>query len=286
MDTKFGHVKNPLSIIAIFAGLVEVSGTFVLPHIEKETQGTFIWFLMTFPFFLVFLFFATLLFKHKVLYAPSDFQNEDNFMEAARPAKFSHVKEKREQEIQDAQETSGTELPHSKQEETSSPTLAANKAPESSLQNISIQKYELLESFIISNYQTDTQAPILRNVKLPGGTDYIFDGIAFDEKSTSFFEVKLVKNTTRSDVFTNWARDLSEAVRDAKKNNSLIGDQLLFLSFVNVDGDTSDEKQSEIIRAFKNAFKGVSLTFSFIPLDSIEKKLEFRFDQEIPKDEF
>lgn len=57
MVEKIGHIKNPLTVIAIFAGIAEISGTIVLPFISEENQATYIWFLMSFPFFLVLVFF-------------------------------------------------------------------------------------------------------------------------------------------------------------------------------------------------------------------------------------
>lgn len=80
LQSKIGIVKNPLSVIAIFAGIAEISGTMVLPRISPENQETFIWFLMTFPFSLVILFFITLNWNYKVLYAPSDFKDEEHFV--------------------------------------------------------------------------------------------------------------------------------------------------------------------------------------------------------------
>ncbi|EPU4726656.1 hypothetical protein ACVXFK_004933 [Escherichia coli] len=50
-------VKNPLTIIAMFAGLAEVSGTAILPWISEPNQKIYIFFLMFFPTFLVSLFF-------------------------------------------------------------------------------------------------------------------------------------------------------------------------------------------------------------------------------------
>ena len=79
VDPKRIGVKNPLTIVAIFAGLAEVSGTAVLPLLEKDIQTTFVWFLMLFPVLLVLLFFGTLVFRHHVLYAPSDFRDETLF---------------------------------------------------------------------------------------------------------------------------------------------------------------------------------------------------------------
>jgi hypothetical protein len=80
MVEKFKKISNPLTIIAIFAGLAEVSGTIVLPMLDKSIQPIFIWFLIGFPTLLILLFFITLNFNSRVLYAPADFKNEDNYL--------------------------------------------------------------------------------------------------------------------------------------------------------------------------------------------------------------
>jgi hypothetical protein len=80
MLEKVRAVSNPLTIIAIFAGLAEVAGTVALATVNKELQPVFVWFVMGFPVLLVLLFFATWNFNPKVLYAPSDFRNEENFL--------------------------------------------------------------------------------------------------------------------------------------------------------------------------------------------------------------
>lgn len=74
-------IQNPLTIIAIFAGLAEIAGTAVLLGLPLEIQRIFVWFVMLFPAGLVLIFFAVLAFKHKVLYAPSDFTNENLFVQ-------------------------------------------------------------------------------------------------------------------------------------------------------------------------------------------------------------
>lgn len=80
MSLNVSHIKNPLTVISIFAGLSEISGTCVLPFIKEPNQYLFIWFLMLFPIALIGLFFYTLNFNHRVLYAPSDYKDEDNFL--------------------------------------------------------------------------------------------------------------------------------------------------------------------------------------------------------------
>jgi hypothetical protein len=76
MIEKIKGVGNPLTIIAIFAALAEVMGTVSLRLIDKSLQPTFIWFLIIFPCLLVVLFFLTLNFNTRSIYAPSDFRDE------------------------------------------------------------------------------------------------------------------------------------------------------------------------------------------------------------------
>jgi len=77
---KIRRVNNPLTIIALFAGLAEVAGTVAIGLLPSGLQATFIWFVMGFPVALVLLFFATLNFNAGVLYAPSDYRDEANFL--------------------------------------------------------------------------------------------------------------------------------------------------------------------------------------------------------------
>lgn len=73
-------VSNPLTIIGIFAALAEVSATVALTNLDEVLRPTFMWFVMLFPTLLVLLFFATLNFNSRVLYAPGDFKDEKNFL--------------------------------------------------------------------------------------------------------------------------------------------------------------------------------------------------------------
>lgn len=97
-----GIIKNPLTIIAIFAGIVEIGSNTVLPFLTDENQSTYIWFLMIFPILLVLCFFYILYNKHEVLYAPSDFSNDDTFKDVLfnrRKSTNIEVEEKIEEEI-------------------------------------------------------------------------------------------------------------------------------------------------------------------------------------------
>lgn len=77
---KNKFIKNPLTIIGIFSGIAEVSSTCAIGLVNHNLQNIFIWFVIGFPVMIVLLFFITLIFRPEVLYAPSDFRNEENFL--------------------------------------------------------------------------------------------------------------------------------------------------------------------------------------------------------------
>lgn len=76
-------VTNPITLIAIFATLSETSAAITLPFLDNEERDLYVWFLISFPFYLLLLFFVTLNFNYRSLYAPSDFADERNFIKAA-----------------------------------------------------------------------------------------------------------------------------------------------------------------------------------------------------------
>ncbi len=78
-------VSNPLTIIAIFASLAESLATGALIYLPSDIQNIFVYFVMIFPLTIVLLFFYILYFKNTVLYAPSDYENESNYLEANIP---------------------------------------------------------------------------------------------------------------------------------------------------------------------------------------------------------
>jgi hypothetical protein len=86
------RITNPMTIIAIFATLSETSAAVSLPFLDEEERELYVWFLISFPFYLLLLFFATLNFNYKSLYAPSDFEKGKHFMKAMDDAGRSEKK--------------------------------------------------------------------------------------------------------------------------------------------------------------------------------------------------
>lgn len=75
-------IPNPMTIIAIFAVLSESSAAISLPFLADDEREIYVWFLISFPFYLLFLFFITLNFNYRALYAPSDFEKDESFLQA------------------------------------------------------------------------------------------------------------------------------------------------------------------------------------------------------------
>ncbi|UVL98606.1 MULTISPECIES: hypothetical protein [Pseudomonas] len=76
-------ITNPMTVIAIFAIISETSAAVSLPFLDNKDREIYVWFLISFPFYLLFLFFITLNFNHRSLYSPSDFGKDKNFLKAA-----------------------------------------------------------------------------------------------------------------------------------------------------------------------------------------------------------
>ena len=68
----------PLTIIAIFAGIIEASALATLPFLSESSQKLYTWFLVGFPFFLTALFFLTLNFNYKSFYSPAPGETADD----------------------------------------------------------------------------------------------------------------------------------------------------------------------------------------------------------------
>lgn len=82
MLEKMKSINNPLTIIGLFCGVVEVAGLIVMGtgNLAPEAQRDLIWLVKWFPILLISLFFVTLWFKDKALYAPGDFKDEKNYL--------------------------------------------------------------------------------------------------------------------------------------------------------------------------------------------------------------
>ena len=202
MIEKIGHIKNPLTIIALFSGIAEISGTGVLPFISPHHQGKYVWFLMLFPVFLVSIFFVTLWMRPRVLYSPSDYANEDNFVRMMEPATVLEINNKIESEIAEValqlpdpgpQMAFDEALPEQPQDEV---TLAGSAMRKLSSQEAVMRLYREGETralaFLAKEFPRLRQDVAFRTE----GKRLIFDGASESTDSLTLFEVKVIRVAT------------------------------------------------------------------------------------------
>ncbi len=89
-DTATKLSKNPLGIIALFIVLIYGFSALVLgksDHLQPDERTLIIWFLVIFPFVVLAVFSWLVCKHHKKLYAPSDYSNEENFLNSIETKK-------------------------------------------------------------------------------------------------------------------------------------------------------------------------------------------------------
>jgi hypothetical protein len=191
---KVSHVKNPLTVIAIFAGLAEVSGTVVLPFLEKDTQQTYIWFLMGFPCLLVLLFFITLLAKHYVLYAPSDFTDDklfaDLFVRGSGIVRVQKLEEEVAVEASALEEEAAVEAATEEVDDEDS----AGAIPAKEILRRDVRASALLaEELVLTKLSKELGVQFDRNVTPRGQPNLMFDAVAMTPGRTFVVEIKFFR---------------------------------------------------------------------------------------------
>lgn len=263
MQTKVATIKNPLTVIAIFAGTAEISGTAVLPLLGASSQETYLWFLMLFPFTLIALFFITLNWNHRVLYAPSDFQDEDNFVNILKKQSYKETLESIEEDINDTN-TLENEAEESKINEEK--TIAFSTEGKLSIstknerlerdkitQNIvrqQMQEYKIAERLVLEKLEKELNVTIENDMKMEiGNSNFRFDGIIHKGTTLTAIEVKYMRKRNAWNM-SQWYRiihhfqELYNNLSDVQKKNFSI-----------IFAVVTDENIEDLQKYIQNKFK-------------------------------
>ena len=236
-------VRNPLTIIAVFAGLAEVGGTCVLPVLNGSLQNLFIWFLMLFPTFLVTLFFLTLNLNPTVLYAPSDFRIEANYMRLFETGTSEEKALKMEEEIEEA-----VPVPprtERAQHETESMIRGFRPAYRDRTSRHRTKCF-LAEQLVLNQLQIEFRVPVERNLVLPvAGNRLLFDGAFVKDGTLHIVEVKYYSGDILDPRTVRNGNRTLDRLRTARK--------LKGLPFVVILAIVTDIREE----AFPNAVKGI-----------------------------
>jgi len=211
MIDKIGHIKNPLTIIAIFAGLAEISGTAILPFISTENQNIFVWFLILFPILLVSLFFLTLNLNHRVLYAPSDYKNEENFLKLFVKTNPKERVKRIKEEIKESLEINKICIPPEPLNASKSSDIPNSEITEKFEKEVNHTRnlqatYFLAEELILKKLSLELGIKIEREMTyIRDNENFDFDGVSAENNSLTVIEVKYMKTEKSSELSINRA---------------------------------------------------------------------------------
>jgi len=126
-----GLTRNPLGIIALFISLIYGFACLVLSTSIDNLHSScerlpLIWFIIIFPVVILIAFILLVIFHHEKLYAPSDFKEDDSFIQTIDKKK---IKEKRLEEIKELKSSSPSSADNQSEDEL---TKTEEKEPETS----------------------------------------------------------------------------------------------------------------------------------------------------------
>lgn len=265
MSDKISTVKNPLTVIAIFAGTAEISGTAVLPLLGEANQHIYLWFLMLFPFSLIALFFITLNWNYKVLYAPSDFKDEDNFVNLLKKQSTFEQNEQMANIKNDIVEETGikdveisdseTVLEETVDEVTTDreKRLERDKITRNIVQQ-QMREYQLAEKLVLDKLEKDLAVSIERNMKIEiENIKNEFDGIIRKGDKLTVIETKYMRkknawNYNQWNSFVSRLNNIYDSLSEEQKNGFLL-----------IFAVVTDEIQEEMYNYIQNRLAKVKL---------------------------
>lgn len=287
MVEKIGHIRNPLTVIAIFAAIAEISGTTILPFIEPENQGIYVWFLMLFPVFLVGIFFLTLNFNHKVLYAPSDYKNEDNFLKSFGKATAREKEDKLREEVEEAEASSSSDEEGEASlddDQSNQQTIPTPRTPQPAARAISnserhaslMASVSLAEKLAILKLSKDMGLEFRTDVRFetPSSRKIIFDGLAIHKNEIHAVEVKLFRHEYFSPARLDRVLLESELIATQMKG---IDSKELIIHFVAVidNPDVELNRVKERLSQYLERYN-VNVKLHVVSLDDLKDEYQYR----------
>lgn len=223
MPDKLNLVKNPLTIIGLFAGLAQACSTAVMPLLASDVQRIYVWFLMGFPIFLVICFFVTLNFNPNVLYAPSDYREDESYIKMNL---LRHVRILTPAELQNKGEREADEYVSA---EASLKTTSKDSPFESAARSSFITGYAEVEQLVGRLLRREYGKDLVSNVVVPlDGNSVELDAIISAAPDLVVVEIKYFRAGILPSGLINQLHMLTHrAARLAEKYGYSVGRVLL-----------------------------------------------------------
>ena len=174
------HVRNPLTVVGIFAAVSEAFACVALPKLAGFSGAVFAIFASVFPFFLVSIFFYVLWKRPIVFYAPSDFREDKAFTDLFKPV---GPQERQNELIEEASEAEVSE----------------DEEATAGLQNASdrMSLVDAAERKVLSLLEKELGITLIRDMRFEG-THFIVDAIGEDRHGPVLVEVKYLRSAQPS----------------------------------------------------------------------------------------
>jgi hypothetical protein len=283
---QISTIKNPLTVIAIFAGIAEVSGSAVLPFISDANQETYIWFLMLFPFALITLFFMVLNWNHKVLYAPSDFEDEDHFVNILKKSSVTERVADYEEELAELETQDDIEAPEKKDdsEEIKNQEKVQAIHPKPTPRNLDEDLDSLNEStsMITSKADRDRRAAILKSAHHQSRNE----SRVIEKLLIERFEKEL-NTTIETDIKMNFGHSRYYFDGVARKGSNLTAIEIKFWRDMSMQSDGMVYRNVEKLESLyssltqdqKNDFSLIYAVVTDYPNPKMIERLKMRFEK-------
>lgn len=230
MIESIKKVNNPLTIIAIFAALAEIASVVAINYVNSELHYIFIWFVMGFPVLLVTFFFATLNFNAKVLYAPSDFKDDQSFLQTLNVKQVSVSLETVHKELEEAKTKIITEATNqiTTTGETERKKLSeiVNKQIGSIQEKVEVAQYDVehltTEGLIeLNRKKIEIHKNILLDAIKNSNNDYTYNELFETKRVSAFYLSKAINELISEKKIKKAKRDgfIYFEIVDSKKDN-------------------------------------------------------------------
>ena len=171
--------------------------------------------------------------NYKVLYAPSDYENEENFVHLQKAANSETLDKFHHEILNDESETLSDEISHNTykyETKLKAEQFSTKKEREEQRQTVQkinrqrIKEARLVEEIILEKIQDEMKVTIERDMKFEiSGNKTIFDGVIKNGNNLTAIEVhRLNKNTMNMSYWNNFIRHLNNLyskLSNTKKDN-------------------------------------------------------------------
>lgn len=234
-ETAQKLARNPLGIIALFIVLIYGFAALVISisgsNLTPDQRWPIIWFLVIFPVIVLFVFTWLVINHHMKLYAPSDYRNDENFLQMISPS--DHV------------ERLNKEIASDLENETLDPdeSQITEEKSEDKIRNIR-SEYIRAEGFVLRQLEVDLGTSIKRQVALGKDKDNVFDGIIIKGNVLTMIEIKLFR---RSGFPNRSIEKIVTQAEIAKLLFSLKNQEMRLIIAIVIDFDETNNKMRDRI---------------------------------------